>query len=336
MKPLSSGDNPLAPVAEIIRRHGAGCSPKELQAAVNVTFHRFESECYDELHQDMWQSLPVQVNLLAGDAIRGGVAAERIRLLDCGCGTGLATDCLLRSPIGERIESVDLLDTSAEMLARAEERRKNSWRKPGKAMQGLIEGIAGDEAYNLVITCSVLHHVPDLSSFLKSVRFLQKDQEKGLFIHLQDPNGDYTDDPERLRREAEVAQKAPEWMTRFSPRRVLGRLRREIAGEQGQDYLSKTNRELIRQGLISSPLSTEDLFRITDIQVRDGGGISTEQMKGWLPDYEMVSRRSYSFFGVLRSNLPPKLLALEEELTAKGAANGGHVAAVWSRSGTGS
>lgn len=63
-------DDPLAPLAEIMRRHGVRCSAAEFHAAVNVTFHRFEAEEYDQLHRDMWDSLPQQIALLSGDCQR--------------------------------------------------------------------------------------------------------------------------------------------------------------------------------------------------------------------------------------------------------------------------
>jgi hypothetical protein len=103
-----------------------------------------------------------------------------------------------------------------------------------------------------------------------------------------------------------------------------------VRGEQGQDYLSKTNRELMNSGVIACPLGADDMFAITDIHVRDGG-ISIPRIKGWLPAYEPVSHRSYAFFGVLKSSLPPNLQAEESRCIQQGAKNGEYVAAAWRR-----
>jgi 2-polyprenyl-3-methyl-5-hydroxy-6-metoxy-1,4-benzoquinol methylase len=323
-------NDPLKPFHEIMRRCGARCSPQEFHSAVNVTFHRLESEHYDELHQDMWKSLPRQVILLAQDCLRAG-APERIRMLDIGCGTGLATDLLLRSELGPRIEEIDLLDTSAAMLARAELRRKQ-WGKPGETIEGVVESLAGRKSYNLILTCSVLHHVPDLESFLSGVSALLSGLPgQALFLHLQDPNADSAQDPQRRERAVQIERtKLPEWIARFSPRRVLGRVMREIRGEQGEDYLSRTNRELMKAGVVSSPLTTGEIFAITDVHV-PGGGISLERMKAWLPDYDVAARRSYGFFGILGSDLPPGLQAVEEQLIGEGALSGAYLAAAWRR-----
>ena len=323
-------ENPFAPIEEIMRRHGATASPEEFHAAVNVCFHKFESEVYDQLHQDMWQSLPRQVNLLATDSLQQPMP-EQIRALDIGSGTGLSTELLLRSPLGSRIQEIDLLDTSPEMLERAAARRAGLG-KSGRKIHGVVEdAAAAGHRYDLIITCSVLHHVPDLASFLGAIAELQKDLPQAVFLHLQDPNQDAQSDPEYQRRVAEFNHaKIPDSVARFHPARIWGRIKRELKGEQGQDYLSKTNQELIRQEMVQEPLTVEEIFIITDIHVQ-GEGISVKRLQAWLPDYDLVSERSYGFFGVLESDLPEKLKAEENRLSAEGALNGEHVSACWRR-----
>jgi 2-polyprenyl-3-methyl-5-hydroxy-6-metoxy-1,4-benzoquinol methylase len=322
-------NDPLGPIAEVMRRNGVAGRPEDFHAAVNVCFHQFESEVYDDLHQDMWQSLPQQGELLANDCLREG-APDTIRMLDIGCGTGLATDMILRTALGPKIVEVDLIDTSTAMLARAERRRKAEWKKPGESMEGLVQSLVGRKSYDLIITCSVLHHVPDLPAFLQAVAALQSGNPGALFLHLQDPNGDYLKDPQLRERSAQMSQKVPNSIARFTPKRIFGRVMREIKGEQGQDYLSKANRELIKRGVISKPLSAGDMFAITDIHIRDGG-ICIRRMEEWLPDYKLVSNRAYAFFGVLRSELPAKLQMVEDECIRNGALNGEYVAAAWRR-----
>lgn len=321
-------NDPLAAIKNIRRRHNIAAAAADFHAAVNVCFHRFESEVYDETHRDMWETLPGQIELLANDCLRQNLP-DRIRMLDVGCGTGLATDSLLRSALDSRVKEIDLLDTSSAMLARAEKRRQE-WGRPGRTVEGIIEALPPGAAYDLIITCSVLHHVPDLASFLKAVAGLQSGPG-AIFIHLQDPNGDFDKDRKKLERVAEFSPIAiPDSLARFNPKRILRRLMREITGKQGQDYLSKTNRELIRTGIISKPLSTDEIFSITDIHVH-GGGISIEKMKTWLPDYDLLSQRSYGFFGVLGSHLPSALKRREDRYSQDGELNGEHVMGAWRR-----
>jgi SAM-dependent methyltransferase len=312
----------------IMDRHGVRCSPEEFHRSVNVLFHDFESEVYDREHRDMWESLPRQFELLVGDWLRADPhAPEEIRLLDIGCGTGLASDCLLKTAIGSRIKAIDLLDTSRSMLQQAS-RRASGWKAPSICHEGLLNALPPGRPYELIVTCSVLHHVPDLPGFLGAVRTLQA--AGGVFLHLQDPNGDFLGDPE-LRQRMTRASRSPftEWACRFTPRKIFGRIYRELAGKQGQDYLSKTNRALIEKGVVATPLSVLEIFSITDIHVQDGEGVSISSMESWLPDYACLSRRSYGFFGKLWSELPRRRQRIEEDLVARRALNGMHIGAAW-------
>ena len=316
-------------IAQIMERHAARSSPEEFHAAVNVAFHENESEIYDQEHADMWRSLPEQFRLLADDAKRlfpnnsGG-----LHLLDIGCGTGLATDCLLKTELGERIELVDLLDTSPSMLRRAVERSASWGRRRTVAHQGLLDALPSDRKYEIIVTCSVLHHVPDLGGFLDTVRRYQA--PGGVFIHLQDPNADALNDPQLQLRIAQLHKwKVPDSIARFSPKRIAGRIYREVTGKQRNDYLARTNRSLLQSGIVKTPLTIAEIFAITDIHAVKGRGISIKRMKSWMPDYECVSQRSYGHFGVLWSDLPAKWKLIEEQLTRDQALNGSWVAAVW-------
>jgi SAM-dependent methyltransferase len=318
----------LAPIRTIMARRGVCCSPEEFHDAVNVTFHNFEAEVYDQEHSDMWQSLPQEFERLAEDCAGVTQENEELRLLDIGCGTGLATDSLLKTALGKKIKSVDLLDTSPTMLQQAVIRARN-WAIPVTVNQGLVDSLPKVEQYSLIVTCSVLHHVPDLPGFLSIVRSLQS--SGGIYLHLQDPNGEYLNDPEYRRRavEAEPQRLLPKRISRFTPKRIFGRIYREIVGKQHDSYCEKTNRALLEKGVINSPLTVTEIYSITDIHVVDGVGISIEQMAAWMPDYDLVSRRSYAFFGKLWSDLPKQLKKEEERLAEQRARNGLHVSAAW-------
>jgi SAM-dependent methyltransferase len=314
----------LQPITSIMSRHGVKCTPAEFHAAVNVTFHEFESEVYDREHADMWNSLPRQFELLVDDYFRTRPdPARQYRLLDIGCGTGLATQCILGTKFRDRISSIQLLDTSPAMLRQAT-RRASTWNIPFQSRQGLLSDLPESETYDLIITCSVLHHIPDLSGFLQSVRLHQS--PAGVFLHLQDPNGDYASDPEFLQRKKLPPPRDPQPNLL---QRAIGRLYREITGKQGDNYLIKTNKVLLKKGLIETPLSPLEIYAITDIHVGSGDGISIRHLKQQLPDYDCLSQRAYGFFGMLASDLPDHLKAIEEDLTAKNALNGAAVGAVW-------
>jgi 2-polyprenyl-3-methyl-5-hydroxy-6-metoxy-1,4-benzoquinol methylase len=318
----------LAPIERIMDRRGASCSPEEFHAAVNVTFHNFEAEVYDQEHSDMWESLPREFDRLANDCAQAVERHHELSLLDIGCGTGLATDCLLKSRLAAKIKTIELLDSSRSMLKKAE-KPAAGWKRPVTFNEGSIDDLPKGKKYSLIVTCSVLHHIPNLEAFLGAVRSLQADG--GMYIHLQDPNGDYLSDPELLQRLAQMKNKRllQELIRRFSPVRALSRIYRGLIQKQDFTYCVKTNQELLNRGLIATPLSIAEIYCITDIHVSDGTGISVERMKRWMPDYELISARSYAFWGTLWSKLPPRMKRLEEELAKNKALNGMHIGAAW-------
>jgi 2-polyprenyl-3-methyl-5-hydroxy-6-metoxy-1,4-benzoquinol methylase len=314
-------------ISDIMKRHGVRCSLEEFHAALNITFHDFESEVYDQEHSYLWDSLPLQFALLVQDCLPSWPEIPaRLRLLDIGCGTGLASDCILKTAVGARVESIDLLDTSAAMLRRASE-RASRWGARVAAHEGTVESLPQEARYDLIVTCSVLHHIPDLPRFLNAVRDHQA--PGGVFLHAQDPNADYADDPELRQRRALLQKRAlPAWATADMPRRIVGRVHRALTGAPPNDYIWKTNQILLGKGIITTPLSVEDIFAVTDIHVNKRVGISIKRMQSWMTDYDCVSVRSYDFFGAAGS-LPPRYKGMEQDLIGRRAPNGAEVAAAW-------
>jgi 2-polyprenyl-3-methyl-5-hydroxy-6-metoxy-1,4-benzoquinol methylase len=316
-----------AALAKIMSAHGVKGNVREFHAAVNVAFHEFESVTYDAEHADMWQSLPEQFRLLTEDTARSiGRLMEPIRLLDVGCGTGLATDLLFGTAIGPRIESVCLLDTSPAMLERAKA-RSSQWKCPVTLHRGLLDSLDRGCRYDWIITCSVLHHVPDLEAFTRCVSELLT--PGGVFLHIQDPNGDYLSDAGLAGRMAGMRPVMPEWTQRFTPRRIVRKIQRIISGSPADDIVAKTSRALIDRGILHRPFSAQELFSITDIHVLNERGISIDSIGKWRPEWDLVSKRSYGFFGQMPSALPPKYRKLEGEMIRSGAPNGYHIGAAW-------
>jgi len=83
------------------------------------------------------------------------------------------------------------------MLGRCGE-RESIRRVSHRLIRGTLDALPSKPAYDLILACSVLHHIPALPEFLAQLARLQSD--RGAFLHLQDPNGDYLHDFELLKR----------------------------------------------------------------------------------------------------------------------------------------
>jgi 2-polyprenyl-3-methyl-5-hydroxy-6-metoxy-1,4-benzoquinol methylase len=326
-------DDPLASILPIMSKYGARSSREEFHRSVNLAFHRAESRVYDQLHSCMWESLPEQCQLLVQDYLETGVEIGRhLVALDIGCGTGLASDMLLNSQMGKHISRIDLLDISEEMLGRARDRAR-SWSATATLLHGELERLTrSSPKYDVVVVCSVLHHIPDLGKFLKRVRTIQS--PGGIFLHLQDPNGDFFHDPEQKRRIAELAGRTrhlPGWLRRLNPRRVLGALQCRLSGRQPDSYIRQVNDELLAARITTKAMSAPDIWAVTDLHCSDGLGVQINQLCRCLPDYTLISKRSYGFFGKLYSELPEGFKKTEKELIHQKAPNGLYIAGIWKK-----
>ncbi len=191
------------------------------------------------------------------------------------------------------------------------------------------QDLPAEPVYDVILTCSVLHHIPDLDTFFQLLR--RRHRAGGMFLHLQDPNGDFMDDPELRRRteKLENAQRVPRWRKRIMPQRVWRRLRATVTGKHPRSYIDLVNEDLLRSGVIVEPLTYNELWSVTDIHIYNGKGISLRTLERLLPGYETVATRSYSFFGTMYSEMPPRFQTEEDQLLQAGARNGLHIAAAW-------
>jgi SAM-dependent methyltransferase len=328
----SARETGLEHLLPLLASKGVTIGLREFHRTVNLVFHNFESAVYDQVHQDMRLSLPRQFCALVDDWLGTGTVPASLRMLDVGCGTGLGTELLSGTEIGPRIAHVDLLDTSAEMLRRCG-RRPCMRHLDHKLICGTLDVLPPNSSYDVILACSVLHHIPDLAQFLARIGRLQ--YPGALFLHLQDLNGDYLDDPQLQRRMREFdrqpARRVPSWAKRLTPKRIAQRFWREVSGRKRPSYIDRVNEELLRSRVIKERLTAEELWSVTDVHVYDGQGIRLSELRAHLAAYELLSVRTYSFFGAMYSDLSPSFRREEDRLISSRSPDGLHVGAIWRR-----
>lgn len=324
-------NNSLEALLPLMREKSDITDPQKFQSAINVIFHDHEAKYYDSLHNEMWESLPQQYELVAEDVSPYLHNRSDLKLLDIGCGTGLATELLLNTAIGKKISEVHLLDTSNKMLSRAL-KRSAGWKKNVKAINGDIYGLNG--CYDVILVSSVLHHIPDLANFLQKVTEVQT--VNGLIITIHDPCADALLSNVYVQRTDEYrnykASRAPQCPP-FG-KRLVNKLRRIL---RVPTYIDKINRQLLQEKIIKESLSENELWSVTDIHVEGllysaSEGISAQLLTRFLPQYRQISFRTYGFFGSLYSDLDEQYKRLETELVTKRDLNGRNFSSAWVRS----
>ena len=316
----------------LIKKTGSELSPKDFQSAINVIFHDVEAKYYDSLHSGMWNSLQEQVNLLVDDLMASRqFNASTLSLIDVGCGTGLSTQLLMNSKLGQYINHITLLDTSPNMLKQAGTRSKE-WNKNVDLVNSSIMGATNK--YDIVLVCSVLHHVPDLAQFFKQVDHIQN--SGGILIHLNDSNGDYLKDAEYVKRIAEYAAQdkrslLKRKLVRLIPPGIKHFLNKKFRTEP---YIDEVNDILIKEKIIKKRLLAGEIWSVTDIHVEElpystQVGISFKFLKECLSNYEPITRRSYGFYGLLKSELTSHFQELESMHIHNKKLNGRLLSAVW-------
>jgi SAM-dependent methyltransferase len=328
---MKAPTDPFESLRPIIAEHGVTMSAREFHSVVDEVFHAFEASVYDEVHKDMWRSLPEQFDLLASDLLAlEAWEPKTVSLLDVGCGTGLATELLLNTAVGPAVKRVTMLDPSKEMLKRAHERSRR-WGIDVEGRQEYLRDMPGGATFDLAVACSVLHHVPDLSVF--GSKLSEVVRLGGFFLHIHDPNGDAAGSEPLRERVARLDEmRGPRTAkARLRPRHIVGKIKSIFPWLDRREYLDRVNKELKRRGVIRSSLSAEEIWRITDIRVYDDRGVRIEDLSAAMPTFDLVSQRSYGFFGRLGSELPHGLRDEEGRLSAQRDPSGSFLGAVWRR-----
>lgn len=316
----------------LLQKTGSTLSPEKFQERINIVFHDFEASHYDAMHTDMWGSLQEQINLLIDDLFAyKSIESKTLSLLDIGCGTGLSSQILLNSKVGQNISQVTLLDTSPNMLKFAEQKAK-TWGKKYKTINAYLADV--NEKFDVIIISSVLHHIPDLNAFLKQVD--EALNPNGVLIHIQDPNGDFINSISYLERKNEYEKQLDNLpkkkkLTHFIPKSVLKFIKRLM---NRKDYIDLINDQLLAEKTIKRRMTADEIWSVTDIHVETNAdtvnkGISLKFLQSQLQNFELIKMRSYGFYGFLKSDLIQSYQEKETQFIAENQLDGRNISCIW-------
>jgi 2-polyprenyl-3-methyl-5-hydroxy-6-metoxy-1,4-benzoquinol methylase len=322
--------DPYKSILPLVKLKSSLADHEKFHREVNKTFHNIEAVYYDAIHREMWQNLPAQINLLISDlsAHQSAIGSGPLSLLDIGCGTGLATDLLLQTPVAKQIDRITLLDTSSVMLSYAL-KRSRSWKREVRTFEGEIAELDGQ--FDLIIISSVLHHIPDLGSFLNAVT--AKLNKGGILLTIHDPLQEAIAG-DMYKSRCREYQQVNNGRRRNIFSRVCRALKRRLFAVSDPDYIGQTNARLLENGIIHTPLTEVEMWSVTDIHVEglpyaSQAGISMAWLREQLPAFQLVNYRTYTFFGLMQYQLNKTYRLKEARLVLSGDKYGRNFGSVW-------
>lgn len=302
----------------------------ELVVEVNRIYHSFEAEQYDGIHPEIHDQLPkVWQELLA--TVTGAGQQREWSVLDVGAGTGFASEQALRNLPKGSLRALTCFDLSPEMLAHC--RTRISPQLPQAEFVGALP--TPPASYNLLLTNSVLHHIPDVDAALAQMeRILAPD---AWWISGHEPSARFYRNPACCAH-LEAYQRHNRWRRFFNPAKYMGRLAEMLRGNP----LKQAARACLEAKLFARLPSAEVIDRLVDFgvahsaaEVEAGRGLDVREMeRRFAGRWKLVHMRSYSYMGPLfEGDLPAAWQQACVELQQRFPEDGANVCAVWKRCG---
>ena len=305
MADLIRVDDAYEVFSPLMEHFGAICSPRDFYWAVNDALHAAEAEEYDQRHAHMFAELEHVWERLLGFLPE---QPQRLAFLDVGCGTGLVGG-FVSSLCRQRVEVMDLLDPSEEMLKEVSQSAK-TWGFKTNTRHGDIDGLQGEDGqYDVVTINSVLHHVVELQALLEKVQNLLK--PGGILLTAQDPRNVANTQGDSIlqARKAAVSCLQKKTPLRKKAREQIGRTVRQILCIRHDSPLAmRASKTLLESRVISRPMDESSLYAVTDVHVPGlpasiGKGVDVDDLKRWMPDMHCQATYTYSFHGICWTQL---------------------------------
>lgn len=167
---------------DLLDRTGTKLDGKNFIQVVSNVYHQAESESYDISHDEIIEAERIRLRSLYSKIEE---LPLRPRVVDLGCGTGHASQILLDFLKENDSEFAKLIcvDPSPYMLSKCQEKLLILDKK--EMVQGYIDDIDSTSKYDLIITSSVLHHIPNIYEFALKISDLLC--ENGSWVMSHEP-----------------------------------------------------------------------------------------------------------------------------------------------------
>jgi len=297
---------------------------KQLVEEVNKIFHSFDAEHYDSGHPEIHQQLPsVWAEMLAQ------LPSRQWRALDLGCGTGFEPQQVQRF-LGDRLEKLLAFDPSPEMLAQCRRRLPGS---KNVFFSSQFAEIAGHGPFNLLLTNSLLHHLPDIPETLSSL--LPALTPDAFWLAGHEPSSRFYRNPECLSLLADFSRyrQRAKWL---EPSSYIAKLALIV----GKHPLRETAKKAFELGLFKQRPTPATIDRIVDFHVAHsadeataGRGLDFEALQKSLSShFKLQWVKTYAYFGAFNpTRTSARWRDKSQLLASRFPQDGANFSTIWSR-----
>lgn len=318
-------------------RCGAPLPLDDFVTIVSNAYHEVEAPFYDEVRSELLQMLiPVLESFLSKSL--GSLPGNQLQAVDVGCGTGFASVRLMeraRARMGELV----CVDLSPHMLERCRQKLKGNPKV--HFLLGGVEALGDQEAgFDLVISCSVVHHMLQVPSFLARVSRLVK--PGGFYLMLHEPSRRFYRNPacNALMVECSARARKRPWHRYVDPRAYVRTVRRMIQWRGLSPTQEQTSRLLQERGVTERPLRDEEIAVLVDVHAPPlrpeewpgwQGGLDAAELKAnFVSALTLVEFRSYGFLGPLyKDRVPRQCWQKAQRLAERFPEDGANFCALW-------
>ena len=320
-------------LADILKPFQPQLPIDELILEVNKLFHEFEAKDYDKIHPEIHQQLPPIWREMI-DRATSVAKVPQWRILDFGCGTGFEAEQLIKNLPSGSIAELTCYDPSPEMLAFC--RTKISPLFPTATFCSDLNSASGaGQSYNLLVTNSLLHHLPDpIETIVNLGDLLTAD---AIWLAGHEPSS-------RFYKNAECLKLCNDFEREDNRQKYLSLSRYWAAIERAiglkANPLNQAAAAAVDRGLFNQKPSKLAIDRIVDFHVAhsldeaaSGRGLDFEVMEQKFVDsWKLLWVKTYSFMGShYDGELPEKWSRLSNDLAQSFPKDGANFCTAWQR-----
>ncbi len=337
---LFDHQNSMSKLKSTMERVGAKSRPNEFIRIVSNVYHAVESEKYAT-------DMPAEFKSCGSYAIfkqallKAKSAFNRpVSVLDLGCGTGYDLDVLQEVYAKDEIKQFVCADISSEMLNYC---RGKVGDYPRRFVLGGIEESLPLGPYDLIITHSLVHHIPNLVNFFESLRTGL--EIGGGYVMGHEPNKRFWNNPECMSivEQMQTSERRKKQFHKYlEPQRYVSKITGMMRSTLNESLEGRVNRILQKDFGFANDLTPQEIHRLVDVHIPDGlpgqfkiglDGFDWGQLqKNFLQNFELKWVATTSYMGKTNpAHLPQKWQEVNRDLAVKYPLDGAVFSAFWKK-----